>query len=67
MATLTHLLPDGITIKDAAEDLGVTRQHLSAVLNLAESPSWRLAIAINKKFPAIERWMLKPELWGEDE
>ena len=67
MANLTHLLPDGTVIARAAEELGITREHLSAILNGKSEPSWKLALRITERFPKIERWMLKPELWGDDE
>lgn len=65
MATLHHLLPEGVTVKVAAETLGISTDHMSRILNCKVEPSWKLAMEIHKHFPRIERWMLKPELWEQ--
>lgn len=67
MASLHHLLPPGVTVKVAAETLDVAPEYLSDILNLKREPGWRLAMAINRHFPMIEKWMLKPDLWQEGE
>lgn len=67
MPTLHHLLPDGVNVKTAAETLGIHPEYLSQILNCREEPGWRLAVEINRHFPRIKKWMLKPELWVEGE
>ncbi len=66
MPRLHHLLPEGLTVKAAAEQLGITEWHMSDILCCRVEPSWKLAIKINQHFPLIEKWMLKPEVWSAD-
>jgi addiction module HigA family antidote len=62
------LIPSGITVTNAAKDLGVTRKTLSEFINAKSSLSPEMAVRISKATnTSPESWMnmqVKLDLWN---